>query len=342
MPDLLRRHLLWTGALAPLALALPSPARAKVPPAPAGLSAGSTAEQATAGLDLRGRTILVTGCNSGIGLETTRVLALRGAHVIGTARTSDKGKAACASVSGRATPVVLDLADVRSVHDCAAQVRQLAPRLDALVCNAGIVLDDWEKVDGLEKQFVVNHLGHFLLAEQLLDRVVAAQGRVVVLGSGDHRNAPAGGIQFARLSGEGWYRRGYSHSKLANGLFSLELARRLQGTGATSNCVTPGHTRTAILRNSGNNYREDARTPAQGRQRRAMQRSTRRWPESAAPTCATSPPASRAPSNRTRRWPRACGRCRANWSRVTPDPHPGPQRPRVRLRPPAWAARARP
>ena len=234
------------------------------PPAPAGLSAGSTAEQATAGLDLRGRTILVTGCNSGIGLETMRVLALRGAHVIGTARTSDKGKAASASVSGRATPVVLDLADVRSVRDCAAQVHQLAPRLDALVCNAGIVLDDWEKVDGLEKQFVVNHLGHFLLAEQLLDRVVAAQGRVVVLGSGDHRNAPAGGIQFARLSGEGWYRRGYSHSKLANGLFSLELARRLQGTGATSNCVTPGHTRTAILRNSGSNYREDARTPAQG------------------------------------------------------------------------------
>ena len=95
----------------------------------------------------------------------------------------------------RATPVVLDLADVRSVRDCAAQVHQLAPRLDALVCNAGIVLDDWEKVDGLEKQFVVNHLGHFLLAEQLLDRVVAARGRVIVLGSGDHRNAPAGGIQ---------------------------------------------------------------------------------------------------------------------------------------------------
>lgn len=313
------------------------------PPAPAGLSAGSTAEQATAGLDLRGRTILVTGCNSGIGLETMRVLALRGAHVIGTARTSDKGKAASASVSGRATPVVLDLADVRSVRDCAAQVHQLAPRLDALVCNAGIVLDDWEKVDGLEKQFVVNHLGHFLLAEQLLDRVVAAQGRVVVLGSGDHRNAPAGGIQFARLSGEGWYRRGYSHSKLANGLFSLELARRLQGTGATSNCVTPGHTRTAILRNSGSNYREDARTPAQG---------------AATPCYAAVHPAmagvsgaylrdftageQRAPSNRTRRWPRACGRCRANWSRVTPDPHPGLQRPRARLRPPAWAARARP
>lgn len=264
MPDLLRRRVLWTGALAPLALALPASAKGPVPPAPAGLSAGSTAEQATAGLDLRGKTILVTGCNSGIGLETMRVLALRGAHVIGSARTPDKGRAACASVPGRATPVVLDLADFNSVRDCAAQVRRLAPRLDALVCNAGIVLDDWEKVDGLEKQFVVNHLGHYLLTGQLLDSVVAARGRVVVLGSGDHRNAPPGGIQFGRLSGEGWHPKGYSHSKLANGLFSLELARRLQGTGATSNCVTPGHTRTAILRNAGNGYRDDARTPAQG------------------------------------------------------------------------------
>ena len=94
--------------------------------------------------------------------------------------------------------------------------------------------------------------------------MIDARGRVVVLGSGDHRNAPAGGIQFAGLSGEGWYRKGYGHSKLGNGLFSLELARRLHGTGATSNCVTPGHTRTAILRSTGNGYRQDARTPAQG------------------------------------------------------------------------------
>ena len=268
--DPIRRRLLLAGALAPLAAAAPLASAAPgagaraLPPPPAALAGGATAQQGTAGLHLRGRTVLVTGCNSGIGLETMRVLALRGAHVIGTARTPEKGREACAGVRGLATPVVLDLADFASVRACAAQVRRLAPRLDALVCNAGIVLDDWQRVDGLEKQFVVNHLGHFLLVERLLDPVVAARGRVVVLGSGDHRNAPPGGIQFGRLSGEGWYPKGYAHSKLANGLFSLELARRLRGTGATSNCVTPGHTRTAILRNAGNGYRDDARTPAQG------------------------------------------------------------------------------
>ena len=269
-PD--RRRLLQIGASAPLfslvpslsaRTAIPAPA-VPVPVPPPGLVAGASAERATAGLDLRGRTVLVTGCNSGIGLETMRVLALRGAHVIGTARSPDKGRQACATVTGRATPVVLDLADFASVRACAAQVRRLAPRLDALVCNAGIVLGDWQQVNGVERQFVVNHLGHHLLVEQLLDTVVAARGRVVVVGSGSHRQAPAGGIQFERLSGEGWHTRGYAHSKLANGLFSLELARRLHGTGATSNCVTPGHTRTAILRSTGNDYRDDARTPAQG------------------------------------------------------------------------------
>lgn len=260
-----RRRLLATLALAPLSSGLGSAwASSNLPAPPAGFAAATTAEQATAGLDLRGRTVLVTGCTSGIGLETMRVLALRGAHVIGTARTMDKGRAACAGVRGRTTPVVLELGDFASVRACAAQVRRLAPRLDALVCNAGIVLDDWERIGGLEKQFVVNHLGHHLLVEQLLEPVVAARGRVVVLGSGDHRNAPPGGIQFERLSGEGWHARGYAHSKLANGLFSLELSRRLRGSGATSTCVTPGHTRTAILRHVGNGYREDARTPAQG------------------------------------------------------------------------------
>lgn len=265
MTDPLRRRLLSAAVLSPLAgLAPPAIARAVVPSPPTGLAAGATAEQATAGLDLGGRTVLVTGCNSGIGLETMRVLALRGAHVIGTARSMEKGRSACAGVPGKATPVVLDLADFGSVRACAARVREMAPRLDALVCNAGIVLDDWQKVHGLERQFVVNHLGHFLLVGQLLDPVVAARGRVVVVGSGSHRSAPPGGIQFDRLSGEGWYPRGYAHSKLANGLFSLELSQRLQGSGATSVCVSPGHTRTRILRHTGNDYRDDARTPAQG------------------------------------------------------------------------------
>ena len=223
-------------------------ARAETPHSAFG--AESTAEEVTAGLDLTGMTAVVTGCNSGIGFETMRVLALRGAQVIGTARTPEKGRDACGKVTGHATPVVLELADFSSVVACADRVRALTSRIDILILNAGVVLGELQQVYGLEKQFVVNHLGHFLFTNRLLDLVKAApQGRVVTVGSGSHRDAPPGGIQFDNLSGERWAGRGYAHSKLANGLFSLELARRLAGTRATSNCLTPGSVRTQILRN---------------------------------------------------------------------------------------------
>ena len=227
--------------------------------------AESTAEEVTAGLDFSGMTAVVTGCNSGIGFETLRVLALRGAHVIGTARTREKGLDACKKVKGRATAVVLELTDFASVIACAERIRALTPRIDMLILNAGIVLNRLEQVYGLEKQFVVNHLGHFLLTNRVLDLVkVARQGRVVTVGSGNHRDAPPGGIQFDSLSGEGWAGRGYHHSKLANGLFSLELARLLQGTRATSNCLTPGSVRTHILRNIPGSTASQTKSPAQG------------------------------------------------------------------------------
>jgi NAD(P)-dependent dehydrogenase (short-subunit alcohol dehydrogenase family) len=224
----------------------------------------STGEQVTEGLDLTGKTAVVTGCNSGIGLETMRVLALRGAHVIGTARTREKGLEACAKIKGRTTPVALELTDFSSVVAGAEQIRALEAPIDMLILNAGIVLDQLEQVHGLEKQFVVNHLGHFLLTHHLLDLVKAApQGRVVTVGSGNHRDAPTGGIQFDSLSGEGWS-GGYAHSKLANGLFSLELSRRLKGMRATSNCVTPGPVRTNILRNVTSSSAHMWKSPAQG------------------------------------------------------------------------------
>jgi NAD(P)-dependent dehydrogenase (short-subunit alcohol dehydrogenase family) len=227
--------------------------------------AESTAEEVTAGLDLSGMTAIVTGCNSGIGFETMRVLALRGAHVIGTARTREKGLEACSKVKGRATPVVLELTDFASVIACADRIRALAPRIDMLILNAGIVVGKLEQVYGLEKHFVVNHLAHFLLTTCVLDLVKAArQGRVVTVGSGNHREAPLGGIQFDALSGKGWEGRGYHHSKLANGLFSLELARLLQSTRTTSNCLTPGSVRTRILRNIKGSTANQTKSPAQG------------------------------------------------------------------------------
>jgi NAD(P)-dependent dehydrogenase (short-subunit alcohol dehydrogenase family) len=213
-------------------------------------AADATAEVVTAGIDLRGKTIVVTGCNSGIGLETMRVLALRGAHVIGTARTLERGQEACASVVGDATPVVLELSDFDSVVACAKQIQAMNMPIDALVCNAGVLLTDLQQVRGMEMQFVVNHLGHFIFVNRLLAQVVAApQGRVVVVGSMSHRQVPPGGIQFDNLSGQGWERQAYGHSMLANGLFSLELAKRLEGTKATSNSLHPGVVATNIMRN---------------------------------------------------------------------------------------------
>ena len=191
-------------------------------PAPAVRVRAHDTGEATHGWPSAGR---VGTRNLRIGLETARVLALRGARVLGSTRSLARGPAAWDGFAGRLVPVELDLADFASVRACAARVRELAPRLDAVVCNAGIVLGEWQRVGGIEKHFVVNHLGHHLLVNQLLDRVVAARGRVVVLGSANHHDAPEGGIQFDQLSGEGWHQRAYSHSKLANGLFSLELSR---------------------------------------------------------------------------------------------------------------------
>jgi NAD(P)-dependent dehydrogenase (short-subunit alcohol dehydrogenase family) len=225
----------------------------------------STAEEVTSGLDLRGKTVVVTGCNSGIGFESMRVLALRGAHVIGTARTQAKGEEACGKVEGRTTPLVLELTQFESVVECSRRIRELRVPIDVLMLNAGIVLGELEQVDGIEKQFVVNHLGHFLLTNRVLDLVKSApQGRVVTVGSGDHRNGPPGGIQFDALSGEGWYKRGYAHSKLANGLFSLELSKRLAGSSATSNCVTPGPVKTNILRYIDSSTDHQTKSPEQG------------------------------------------------------------------------------
>lgn len=212
----------------------------------------STAEQVTAGLDLAGRTALVTGATSGIGLETARVLALRGAHVLVTGRTLDKARAACGAIAGRATPLACELEDFDAVAECASRVSQLGVPLDMLICNAGIMAPPrLELVRGLEKQFVANHLGHFLLVNRLLDAVRAAPaGRVVMISSSAHKWAPPGGIAFNNLTGDKGYdpRAFYGQSKLANALVARELARRLAGTTTTANAAHPGLIITNIIR----------------------------------------------------------------------------------------------
>jgi NAD(P)-dependent dehydrogenase (short-subunit alcohol dehydrogenase family) len=248
-----RKWIIGTAAVAVAGVVAYRATRRREPPpeAPPGAYVGpfgenSTAEEVTEGLDLAGRTILITGVNSGLGAESMRVLASRGARILGTARTMEKARAACEAIpGGRATPFAVELTDFDSVVACAEAVRALDTPLDVIMCNAGIMaLPKLEQVNGIEKQFATNHLGHFLLVNRLRAPLEAApQGRVVVLSSLGYRWAPPSGIEFDNLSGaRGEYdpNRAYGQSKLANGLFSTELARRLAGTNATSNSVHPG------------------------------------------------------------------------------------------------------
>jgi NAD(P)-dependent dehydrogenase (short-subunit alcohol dehydrogenase family) len=219
---------------------------------PNGFGYGTTAEQVTDGMSLVGKTMLVTGCNSGLGLETMRVLTLRGARVVGTARTIEKARMACSSVTGNTMPLACELSDPASVRDCVASVATAEVRLDALICNAGIMgLPKPERVHGYESQFFTNHIGHFILVTGLLGQLTET-GRVVMLSSTAHTRAKPGGIEFDNLDGGKGYDpwRFYGQSKFANLLFAKELARRLAGSLRTANAVHPGVIRTNLVRHN--------------------------------------------------------------------------------------------
>ncbi len=251
---LARRELLLCGPAALVAFAgcsqsrpdRPSPAEPRPEGVPlSSFGAASTADDVTEGLDLSDQLALVTGATSGLGLETVRVLARRGAHVIATGRTLARAAETCDAVApGRSTPLALELEDWDSVVSAAATVKNIGRPLDMLVCNAGIMTPrELRLVHGVEQQFAVNHLGHFLLTNRLLDVVTAArQGRVVVVSSSAHAVAPERGIDFENLDGSRGYDalRMYGQSKLANALFAFELARRLRGTTVTANALHPG------------------------------------------------------------------------------------------------------
>ena len=215
----------------------------------------STAEEVTEGLDLRGKVAVVTGCTAGIGFETMRVLAMRGALVIGTSRSLDRAKEACKQVKGLTMPLRLDLGDFDIVAQCADVIRALQQPVDMLICNAGFRGGGNERqlINGVEKHFVINHLGHFILVNRLMERLYrSAQGRIVLVSSrAAYRDAPDEGILFddlgfARTYGDAM---AYGHSKLANALLSLQLGQLLRGTRMTSNALHPGVINTELDRN---------------------------------------------------------------------------------------------
>ena len=212
----------------------------------------NTAENVTQGIDLSGKNIAITGINSGLGQETMRVLESRGAHIIGMARSLDKAQAAAKANGGNITPLGCELSNFESVKKCADSIKDLAIPIDVLICNAGIMaLPKLEIQNGFEQQFNTNHLGHFILAHNLLGQVKQAdQGRIVMLSSVAHKMAPANGIDFDNLDGSQGYNnwKFYGQAKLANLLTAVSLAKQLEGTSATANAVHPGVIKTNLGR----------------------------------------------------------------------------------------------
>jgi NAD(P)-dependent dehydrogenase (short-subunit alcohol dehydrogenase family) len=220
---------------------------------PSGFGYASSAEDVTAGLSLAGKTILITGCNSGLGFEAMRVLASRGAHIIGAARTEEKASAAGKSMTGKVTGVACELSDPKSVRACVETVKGMGVKLDVIIANAGIMaLPKLKQAFGYELQFFTNHIGHFMLVTGLLD-TLSDDARVVILSSAAHLGAPKAGIEFDNLSGERGYKpwAAYGQSKFANILFAKELAKRFAGTAKTANALHPGVIPTKLTRSMG-------------------------------------------------------------------------------------------
>ncbi|KAE8719087.1 Short-chain dehydrogenase TIC 32 [Hibiscus syriacus] len=235
-------------------------------PGPSGFGSASTAEEVTQGIDGSNLTALITGGASGIGLETSRVLVLRGVHVIIGARNlkaaNEAKRVILADIEPACVDVLeLDLCSIKSIRAFADNFIALNLPLNILINNAGIMFCPFHlSQDGIEAQFATNHIGHFLLTELLLDKMkstvktTGVQGRIVNLSSIAHTHCYKNGIRFAKLNAKEGYndKRAYGQSKLANILHANELSRRLQeeGVNITVNSVHPGLIMTPLFKHT--------------------------------------------------------------------------------------------
>src|SRR3954470_9835514 len=169
---------------------------------PSGYGYGTTAEVVTQGVALKGKNFLVTGSTSGIGLETVRVLAQRGARVFATGRSKEKVVSALGRTPGVVVPLECELSEPKSVRGCVSALKSEGAKLDGIIANAGVMaLPSLELVHGYERQFFTNHIGHFLLVTGLLSELTE-KARVVMLSSSAHNMAPKAGIEFENLAGQ--------------------------------------------------------------------------------------------------------------------------------------------
>ncbi|XP_071947506.1 retinol dehydrogenase 14-like [Antedon mediterranea] len=211
---------------------------------------------------MKGKTVIITGANSGIGKETARDLARRGAKVILACRSLSKAQVASNDI--RATTKSeevyvkqLDISSLFSVRRFVEEIKREETRLDVLINNAGISAPSEQSIteEGLELTFATNHLGHFLLTNLLLDLLKkSAPSRIVIVAATAYRFGEASEFEFMsgypNVEEYGPLGAMYCHSKLANVMFSLELAKRLEGTNVTVNCLHPGIVNTEFYNNS--------------------------------------------------------------------------------------------
>ncbi|KAG5855540.1 hypothetical protein ANANG_G00050120 [Anguilla anguilla] len=207
---------------------------------------------------IKGKTVVITGANTGLGKETARELAKRGGRIIMGCRDMVKCEAAAREIRGQTLNSHvharhIDLASIKSIREFADRINQEEEHVDILINNAGVMrCPNWKTEDGFEMQFGVNHLGHFLLTNLLLEKLKSsAPSRVINLSSLAHI---MGEMDFNDLN---WERKkydtkqAYCQSKLANVLFTRELAKRLQGSGVTVNVLHPGVVATELGRHTG-------------------------------------------------------------------------------------------
>jgi NAD(P)-dependent dehydrogenase (short-subunit alcohol dehydrogenase family) len=217
--------------------------------------ATSTTEDVLSGVNLRGKRILVTGVSAGLGVETARSLVAHGAHVTGAARDLAKAKAATAQVQNGATGnsggfelVELDLANLKSVRDCADKLLASGEPFDVVISNAGVMATPFGyTADGFETQFGTNHLGHFVLVNRIAS-LIREGGRLINLSSLGHRysNVDVDDPNFARAPYDPWI--AYGRSKTANILFAVAFDRRHRDQGVRAAAVHPGVIRTELGR----------------------------------------------------------------------------------------------